>query len=213
MGLALLLAGLLGALGATRAGAEEDRLAGLAKDLPRVRLTTDKGNVDIVLLEDAAPNTVANFIELAEKKFYDGLTFHRVLPNFMIQGGDPTGTGRGGPGYRFADEVCAEAVGLTEPAKQALEQAGYVFVPGLKSCRVVKGALAMANAGPNTNGSQFFICHKDCDWLNGKHTVFGLVTQGQDVVDKMAQGDKIVKVEILSKRDHPYAVKKLGGER
>jgi cyclophilin family peptidyl-prolyl cis-trans isomerase len=124
-------------------------------------LHTNHGAIEIELYADDAPKTVENFVKLARDGFYDGVIFHRVIPDFMIQGGDPTGTGRGGPGYTFEDE-----------------QNDY---------GVERGALAMANAGPNTNGSQFFIVTADsCPWLNGKHTVFGRVTNGMDVVDTIA---------------------------
>ena len=168
-----------------------------AEALPRVKMKTNRGDIVFELFEDAAPNTVANFVGLAEKKFYDGKAFHRIIKDFMIQGGCPQGTGTGGPGYRFADECKGN------PNK------------------VVKYALCMANAGPNTNGSQFFIVTADeCSWLDGKHTVFGKVVEGEKVVDalgtcKTASGDrpvepqKIVTVEVISKRDHPYEVKKL----
>ncbi len=121
-------------------------------------LNTNHGAIEFELFDDAAPKTVANFTKLASEGFYDGVIFHRVIPDFMIQGGDPTGTGMGGPGYQFEDEI--------NPNK------------------VVRGALAMANAGPNTNGSQFFIVTApSCPWLDGLHTVFGQVTDGMDVVD------------------------------
>ncbi len=121
-------------------------------------MQTNHGSIEIELFDDDAPKTVDNFSKLARQGFYDGVIFHRVIPDFMIQGGDPTGTGSGGPGYQFEDE----------------------FNENL----VERGALAMANAGPNTNGSQFFIVTADaCPWLDGKHTVFGRVTSGMDVVD------------------------------
>ena len=124
-------------------------------------LHTNHGAIAVELFDADAPKTVANFVTLAGEGFYDGVTFHRVIPDFMIQGGDPTGTGSGGPGYTFEDE----------------------FNPQL----IVRGALAMANAGPNTNGSQFFIVTADaCPWLDGKHTVFGRVTDGMDVVDAIS---------------------------
>ena len=124
-------------------------------------LHTNHGAIAVELFDADAPKTVANFATLAAEGFYDGVTFHRVIPDFMIQGGDPTGTGSGGPGYTFEDE----------------------FNPQL----IVRGALAMANAGPNTNGSQFFIVTADaCPWLDGKHTVFGRVTDGMDVVDAIS---------------------------
>src|SRR5438094_5595790 len=125
-------------------------------------LHTTKGAIAIELFDDDAPKTVANFKKLAADGFYDGIIFHRVIPDFMIQGGDPTGTGRGGPGYTFEDEI--------------------------NDHKVERGALAMANAGPNTNGSQFFIVTTNAaPWLDGKHTVFGKVTQGMDVVDEISE--------------------------
>ncbi len=134
---------------------------------------TPRGSIVVDLFPKDAPNTVNNFVFLAREGFYDGTVFHRVLPDFMIQGGDPTGTGRGGPGYKFEDET------KNNPNKHKV------------------GSLSMANAGPNTNGSQFFITHVATDWLNGKHTVFGEVRSGQDVVDAVKQGDtlKTVKIE------------------
>jgi len=127
-------------------------------------LHTNHGPIAIELYADDAPKTVANFEKLAGDGFYDGVIFHRVIPDFMIQGGDPTGTGSGGPGYQFEDEF--------------------------NERKVARGALAMANAGPNTNGSQFFIVTADaCPWLDGKHTVFGQVTDGMDVVDAISALD------------------------
>ena len=128
---------------------------------------TDKGTIEIELYPQYAPKTVNNFVFLANQGFYNGVTFHRVIANFMIQGGDPTGSGRGGPGYRFEDEVAGN------PLKHET------------------GSLSMANAGPNTNGSQFFITHAPQPHLDGRHTVFGKVTSGQDVVDAVQQGDKM----------------------
>jgi peptidyl-prolyl cis-trans isomerase B (cyclophilin B) len=128
-------------------------------------LQTNKGTIELELFDVDAPKTVDNFRSLAEKGFYDGVIFHRVIPDFMIQGGDPTGTGSGGPGYTFEDEFNEHPV--------------------------ARGALAMANAGPNTNGSQFFIVTADaCPWLDGKHTVFGQVTDGMDVADTISQLDR-----------------------
>ena len=128
-------------------------------------IQTNKGTIELELFDDDAPKTVENFRSLVEKGFYDGVIFHRVIPDFMIQGGDPTGTGSGGPGYTFEDEFNEHPV--------------------------ARGALAMANAGPNTNGSQFFIVTADaCPWLDGKHTVFGQVTNGMDVVDTISQLDR-----------------------
>ena len=127
-------------------------------------LHTNQGDIAVELFDDDAPKTVDNFVSLARKGFYDGVIFHRVIPDFMIQGGDPTGTGSGGPGYQFEDEQNDHGV--------------------------ERGVLAMANAGPNTNGSQFFIVTTEAaPWLNGKHTVFGRVTDGMDVVDAISAVD------------------------
>jgi len=139
----------------------------------RILLKTSKGDLHITLFAPKAPVTVANFINLAQRGYYDGIKFHRVIADFMVQGGDPTGTGGGGPGYTFEDE----------------------FDKSLKHDK--PGILSMANRGPKTNGSQFFITHVPTPWLDGKHTVFGEVTEGQAVVDAIAQGDKIVKIEVL----------------
>jgi peptidyl-prolyl cis-trans isomerase B (cyclophilin B) len=128
-------------------------------------LHTNKGVIAVELFDAAAPKTVENFRKLADDGFYDGVIFHRVIPDFMIQGGDPTGTGRGGPGYTFEDEH--------------------------NDHRVERGALAMANAGPNTNGSQFFIVTTDsAPWLDGKHTVFGRVTEGMETVDAISDVER-----------------------
>ena len=135
-------------------------------------IDTDKGTIKLELHDDKAPKTVANFEKLASDGFYDGLTFHRVIPDFMVQTGCPQGTGTGGPGYKFEDE----------------------FHPDLR--HDAPGILSMANAGPNTNGSQFFITHTATPWLDGKHSVFGRVTEGQDVVDQIEQGDKMNKVTV-----------------
>lgn len=133
---------------------------------------TSRGQIVCELFTKDAPKTVNNFVFLANEQFYDGTVFHRVIADFMIQGGDPTGTGRGGPGYRFEDEV------RSNPNRHKV------------------GSLSMANAGPNTNGSQFFITHIVTDWLDGKHTVFGQVLQGQEVVNAVQQGDKLLSVKI-----------------
>jgi len=148
------------------------------------KFNTSKGSILVKLTHDLTPGTVGNFVALAEgnmenkvkpqgQKFYDGLTFHRVIPDFMIQGGCPKGTGTGDPGYKFDDE----------------------FHPSLKHDR--PGVLAMANSGPASNGSQFYITHVPTSWLDGKHTVFGHVVEGQDVVDAVAQGDNLDTVEII----------------
>ncbi len=135
-------------------------------------IETNKGTIVVELYEQRVPKTVANFVSLVEKGFYDGLKFHRVIPDFMIQTGCPQGTGTGGPGYTFEDE----------------------FHPELR--HTGPGILSMANAGPNTNGSQFFITHVACPWLDNKHAVFGKVQSGQDVVDSIAQGDTMTKITI-----------------
>ena len=137
-----------------------------------VKMETSKGPIELELYPEHAPKTVNNFAFLAGEGFYNGTIFHRVIANFMIQGGDPTGTGRGGPGYRFEDEVRNNP--LTHEAK----------------------VISMANAGPNTNGSQFFITHAPQPHLNGKHTVFGKVTAGADVVDAIEGGDTLTSVTV-----------------
>lgn len=147
----------------------------------RITLQTSKGDIKATLFADKAPMTCANFLNLAARGYYDGLTFHRVIPDFMVQGGDPTGTGSGGPGYKFGDEV-----------NTGLKHDG----PGIFS---------MANAGPGTNGSQFFITHVATDWLNGKHTVFGKVDDGQDVVDAIEKGDEIKAIKIEDSTEALFA--------
>jgi cyclophilin family peptidyl-prolyl cis-trans isomerase len=129
---------------------------------PKALIETNKGTIEIELFEDVAPITAGNFIKLAESGYYDGVIFHRVIPDFMIQGGDPTGTGRGGPGYTIEDE----------------------FAPGLKHSK--PGMLSMANAGPNTGGSQFFLTVAPTPWLDGKHAIFGQVLKGQDVANAIS---------------------------
>ena len=162
-----------------------------ADDLPRVKLITNKGEIVIELFENEAPDTVGNFISLVEKGFYDGLTFHRVLKNFMAQGGDPKGDGSGGPGYNIYCEC---------------------YKPEAR--KHFQGSLSMAHAGRDTGGSQFFLTFKQTPHLNGKHTVFGRVIEGMDVLPKLQrrdpQGasppapDAIVKAEVIRKRDHAY---------
>ena len=133
--------------------------------MTKLTLHTNHGPIGVELYDEDAPKTVENFLSLAQDSFYDGTTFHRVIPDFMIQGGDPSGDGTGGPGYEFDDEP--------------------------NDRPVVRGALAMANRGPNTNGSQFFIVTADaCPWLDGKHTVFGEVTDGMDAVDRISDVDR-----------------------
>ncbi len=140
-----------------------------------VVMHTDSGVIELELYAEHAPKTVNNFVFLAGEGFYDGVKFHRVIPGFMIQGGDPTGSGMGGPGYKFADETIGNPL------------------------RHETGVISMANAGPNTNGSQFFITHGPQPHLDGRHTVFGKVTRGQDVVDSVRQGDKMNKIEVKVK--------------
>ena len=139
-----------------------------------VAIETNRGTLELTLNPQHAPQTVNNFVFLAGEGFYDGVKFHRVIDDFMIQTGDPTGTGRGGPGYKFGDEVKGN------PLKHE------------------RGVISMANAGPATNGSQFFITHSPQAHLNGKHTVFGKVTKGLDVVDSIRQGDVMVSVKVAS---------------
>lgn len=143
---------------------------------------TSRGPIKIELYADKAPLTVANFVNLVKHGFYDGLAFHRVIADFMVQGGCPEGSGRGGPGYRFEDET-------------------------KNGVRHERGVLSMANAGPNTNGSQFFITHIKTDWLDGKHTVFGKVLEGLDVVDAIQQGDAINKITLEGDTDAVLAAK------
>ena len=169
-----------------------------ADDLPRVLIKTNKGDIEVVLFENEAPNTVANFITLVEKGFYNGLTFHRVLPGFMAQGGDPQGDGRGGPGYTIPDEC-------TQPNHRLH----------------FRGSLSMAKeARPDTGGSQFFITFGPTSHLDGIHTVFGRVTKGFEVLAKIQRRDpddpnapdpdKILEAKVLRKRSHEYVVKKTG---
>lgn len=146
----------------------------------RIILKTSKGNIEATLFSSKVPVTTANFLNLAKRGYYNGITFHRVIKDFMIQGGDPTGTGRGGPGYNFPDEI-DRSLKHDKPGK-----------------------FSMANAGPNTNGSQFFITHVPTPHLDGKHAVFGEVTTGQDVVNAIAQGDKINEIEILDSTDELF---------
>ena len=138
----------------------------------QVTIETSRGTIEIELFPQHAPRTVNNFVFLARDGFYDGVGFHRVIANFMIQGGDPTGTGRGGPGYRFEDEFSGNPL------------------------RHERGVISMANAGPGTNGSQFFITHGPQPHLDGRHTVFGKVTAGMDVVDAIQQGDTMIAVKV-----------------
>lgn len=138
----------------------------------RVTIETNRGDMELELYAEHAPKTVNNFVFLAQKGFYDGIVFHRVISDFMVQGGDPTGTGRGGPGYQFEDEVAGN------PLKHET------------------AVISMANSGPNTNGSQFFITHSPQPHLDGMHTVFGKVVEGQEIVNAIQQGDRMVQVMV-----------------
>ena len=146
-----------------------------------ITINTSKGDISITLFPDDAPVTVTSFLNLASNKYYDGLNFHRVIPNFMVQGGCPTGTGTGGPGYKFECEC---------KAHRRHDKAGI---------------LSMANAGPNTNGSQFFITHLPTPHLDGKHTVFGETTAGQNVINAIVGGDKINSIPIHGSTDELFA--------
>lgn len=158
----------MSALGVTLVGGE-----GIASAELVAKMETSKGEIDVVLYPDKAPITVSNFVNLVSRGYYDGLKFHRVIKDFMVQGGDPDGLGTGGPGYEFEDEF-----------DSSLSHDG----PGI---------LSMANRGPTTNGSQFFITHVETPWLNGKHTIFGKVSQGMDVVNQITQSDTIKKITIV----------------
>jgi peptidyl-prolyl cis-trans isomerase B (cyclophilin B) len=149
------------------------------KDI-RVILKTTRGNIEGTIFASKVPVTAANFLNLAKRGYYDGIKFHRVIKDFMIQGGDPTGSGTGGPGYKFADEI-DRSLKHDKP-----------------------GIFSMANSGPNTNGSQFFITHVPTAWLDGKHAVFGEVTKGQEVVNAIAQGDKIQGIDVLDPTDELF---------
>lgn len=178
------LAGVLLGLALPLTGAAKENAA-TTKTTPmkdiRIVMKTGKGNIELTLFPSKAPVTCASFLNLAKQGKYDGILFHRVIQDFMIQGGDPTGTGRGDRGYKFEDE-CTPELTFNRP-----------------------GLLAMANAGPGTNGSQFFITHVVTPWLNGKHTIFGAVTKGQEVVNAIAQGDKITGIDILDPVDDLFA--------
>ena len=150
----------------------------------RIIIHTTRGDIEGTLFASKVPMTAANFLNLAQRGYYNGVKFHRVIKDFMIQGGDPTGTGTGGPGYQFADEIH----------------------PDLKHSK--PGLFSMANAGPRTNGSQFFITHVPTPHLNGRHSVFGEVTVGQEVVDAIVQGDEMKSIEILDSTEELFADQK-----
>ena len=172
---------------------------------PVAVIETAKGTIKFEMFPEAAPKTVENFVTLAKKNYYNGTTFHRVLANFVIQGGDPLSkdkdsastVGTGGPGYTFEDEINAKSLGLADAVIKQNEAAGYKYRTDLTSMKMLPGVIAMANSGPGTNGSQFFIVINTAQpHLDGKHTVFGKVTEGMDVVAKIAQGDVMTKVSI-----------------
>lgn len=196
-----LISGVMFAQGAAKATLATQEKKTMEEKNPVIRIATSKGDMTFELFEDIAPNTVANMIELAEAGFFKGMSFHRVINGFMAQGGCPNskagamGTpGTGGPGYKFKDEFSSEAL------------------------HTGRGILSMANSGPNTNGSQFFICFTQTPWLNGKHAVFGKILTGMEVLDAIeavgSQSGKttekvIFNIEVVSKRNHEYHVKKL----
>ena len=161
----------------------EEAKASEVKDI-RIVMTTSRGDIEATIFASKVPMTAANYLNLAKRGYYDGLKFHRVIANFMIQGGDPQGTGRGGPGYRFGDE----------------------FDASLKHDKA--GVFSMANAGPGTNGSQFFITHGPTPHLNGKHSVYGEVTKGLDVVNAVRGGDTIKSIKVLDSTDALFAAQK-----
>ena len=182
------IAGMLLGLALPHAGMAQENAAPTKPDTTKMKdirivMKTGKGNIELTLFPSKAPVTCASFLNLAKKGKYDGIVFHRVIADFMVQGGDPTGTGAGDRGYKFEDE-CKPDLTFNRP-----------------------GLLAMANAGPGTNGSQFFITHVPTPWLNGKHTIFGAVTKGQEVVNAIAKGDKITGIDILDPVDDLFAAK------
>jgi len=163
------------------------------KSIIQAIIKTNKGDIRLDLYRDAAPNTVDNFIKLAKEEFYNGIKFHRVEPGFVIQAGD---NGSGGPGYVFDDEINPKVFGLDDTQIKALESQGYKFNYFLKSISHTIGTISMANSGPNTNGSQFFITLADVPDLDGRYTAFGRVVEGMDVVQEIKVGDIINEVEI-----------------
>ena len=175
------------------------------KNIVRVVIETAKGNIELELYREVAPKTVENFVKLANEEFYNGIKFHRVVENFIIQGGDPlskdddpSNDGIGGPGYTFEDEINPESLGLSGETIKSLEAEGYMFNYNLKSIPHEVGIISMANSGPDTNGSQFFIITTEAQpYLNGRHTVFGKVIKGMEVVQEIEQGDIMKKVEII----------------
>lgn len=176
-----ILLGAVALLASAQTAFTKDEKGKEKEKLPQVLLKTNKGDILLELYEDEAPNTVANFISLAEDKFYDGTKFHRVIAGFMAQGGDPKGTGAGGPGYNIKCECVRKDHRIHE-----------------------RGVISMAHAGKDTGGSQFFITFEKTPHLDGKHTVFGHVIKGMEVVDKIKKGDVVEKATVVQKRDHEY---------
>jgi len=180
-----------------------DQNMNIKKEVVSAIIKTERGDIVLELYPEVAPNTVANFVKLAEDGFYNGIKFHRVIPSFMIQGGDPISrtdspaAGSGGPGYSFKDEINPKSLGLSDVEVSQLETQGYRYDYNLQSLPVDVGSIAMANSGPDTNGSQFFIVTYSAQpHLNGKHTVFGEVREGMDVVRAIEQGDVMTTIEI-----------------
>ena len=168
------------------------------KDIRRIIIETEKGDIKLELYPKVAPKTVENFIKLTEEGFYDGIIFHRVVENFIIQGGDPNGDGSGDPGYVFEDEINPIALNMDIAKTKQLEQLGYKYRTDLKSITHEPGVISMANSGPNTNGSQFFIVTTQPQPdLDGLHTVFGKVYKGMEVVREIKQGDVMNKVYVI----------------
>lgn len=166
------------------------------ENIVRAVIETEKGDITLELYKEIAPETVDNFVKLTEQGFYNGLAFHRVIPDFVIQGGDP---GTGGPGYTFKDEINPKSLDLSNEEIKELERQGYVFDYSLESMPHEVGVISMANSGPNTNGSQFFIITKEPQpHLNGRHTVFGKVIEGMDVVHIIEQDDIMENVYIIN---------------
>lgn len=171
---------------------------------PIIIMQTNRGNIKLELFQKSAPKTVENFLKLAQEGFYNQTKFHRIIPNFMIQAGNPNSKdnnwaddGTGGPGYAFEDEINPWSLGLNEPAIAKLQAEGLIFNQDLQSYKLERGILAMANSGPNTNGSQFFIITaQETPWLNGRHTAFGRVIDGMAVVDAISMLPK-------NSNDHP----------